>query len=120
VIVFITIFLLVFLLSDNSKINLISGISLLALSIISFFAIKKKYLVSHKYSKVENQTKKVFGLLSLDYTQNETNYLYLKRFNMYVKIHNLGIVSMISFFINKESKETKFLETTILKYQYSL
>ena len=119
-IVFIALFLLIILLSNNSKVNLILGLSFLVLSLIGFFAIGKKYLIFHKYDGVKNQTKKVFELLSLNYTKNKMNYLYVKKINLYVKIHNLGIASMISFVTDKESKETKYLETTILKYQYSL
>ncbi len=120
VIVLIAIFLLIILLNEDSKIRLVFGLSFLILSVISFFVIREKYLVFHKSEEVENQTKKVFGLLSLDFKQNEVNYFYVKKFDLRIKILNLGIASMISFMTNNESKETKYLETTILKYQYAL
>lgn len=118
VIIFLII-LLVFVFNAKMNIILILAFGLLLLCIACFFIFRRKYLIFHKYVNVKNQIEKVLLLLSLENSKRRNSF-YIKKYNMNIKILNLGIISMIYFNSKVNLKETKYIETVMLKYQYSL
>jgi len=103
----------------NIKEILLLSLLPLALAVLCFFLLKGKYIVFHKYQNVKDQIDKVLLLLSLE-NKKIKNSIYIKKYNMNVLIINLGFTSIICFSSKSNSKEIKYLETVMLKYQYSL
>ncbi len=89
----------------------------LILSVIFFFLFRRKYFVFHKAMEVKSQIEKVLLLLSFENRELTVWKYYVKKYNMYIGIVSLGVFSMVYFNTKKNSKQTKYIETVMLKYQ---